>query len=217
MGSRQLHLGGLADNGHGGPDACVREVFDQAGGPEAPHLLIVRQRQMNGVDQRRCVTIPQLGHLCQNGGDEPLHVGRPTPVEPAFPMGELKRVVLHPGRLFGWDHIRVPRQQDAPRTLGPKTHEEIGLRALVIPCSTAASPKGRDPSLDPVDEREVRGGRDGAKPHQPGQDRFGRHPASRSRSCGSVKVRVCASGWRGVSSETATRTGRCTARPRIPS
>ena len=93
--------------------------------------------------------------MCQRRSEKTLHVGRTSPVKAIAPTGEPERIVLQPGPLLGRNHIRVAREKDPSRALGPEADQQVGFGPPVIQGSTAPTSVGRDERFDPVNQGKV--------------------------------------------------------------
>ena len=109
------------------------------------------------------------GRGIERAGDEPLHVGRPAPVEPPVPPAQDERIGA-PRLPLDRHHVGMPREQHAGGVRRPDRREQAGLAAGVVSNQHAFHAVPGEEAPDPFDELEVRRGADRLEPDQPGEE-----------------------------------------------
>ena len=166
------HRGRLADDAEARPHAEPVHRLDHPAHPDAADLLVIGEREVERCPER---ARSRGGRGVERAGEEPLHVGRPAPVEPAVRRAEDERVRA-PRLPLDRHHIGVPREQHAGAVRRPDGRKQPGLPAGVVSHQHAFHAVPGEEAPDPFDKLEVRRGADRLEPDQPGEDiRRGRH------------------------------------------
>ena len=110
----RLHVGRLADDAAGRPDAALGEVRHQAAHAEERRLLVIGQRQ---VDRHVPLRFEEARRPREGDRDEALHVGRAAAVDATVGVVRAERVA-RPVLPVDRHRVGVTRQHDAAGTPG---------------------------------------------------------------------------------------------------
>ena len=162
VGMHHGHHGRLADD----DDARLRHLGRHAGGQrmraEAADLLVVGEREVDRLLERRLQELRQHGEA---DGVERLHVAGAAAVVLAVLQRERPRIG-DPGLAVHRDDVGMPRQHDAARHVRTDGGEQIGLRAVLVGDQLGLDAMALEVPLHVFDQGEVGIARGGIERHE---------------------------------------------------
>jgi hypothetical protein len=175
------HLGRLANDRQTRARAALGQGPDQRRDPEAADLLVKAEGEVKGHAKR---ALERLRHQRQHQRDEAFHVGRAAPVEAVGAPGQAKRVAV-PVLPRDRHDIGVAGQDDAAALGRADRREQIGLFPSGVVGQGAADAVAVEIVGDPVDQRQVRVGRNRVETDEAFENagRGSVHRLTRCRAC----------------------------------
>ena len=156
------HVGGLAHDDRPYGRQSPRDLRDHRRRPDAPHLLVVREREMNGPLH------PGREHFRHQGEAaraEAFHVARSAAVQPTAALRQHEGLRV-PGLPVHGHDVGVSRKHHPAFDPGADRRVEVRLRAVLVRYEMTLDPVAFEVLLHELDEIEVRVARNRWKPHQ---------------------------------------------------